>query len=79
MSTEQTTEHIKLTDTNRLVRDPHSKGLVSVDKAGLGAYRAMRKSSEQIVTLEQDINSIYDELKRMKELLHSCVRTPQPA
>lgn len=79
MSTAQAPEHIKLTDTNKMVRDPHSKGLIATDKAGLAAYRAQRKSTEQIVILERDINSMKDELSDIKQLLLSCFPQKQSA
>lgn len=66
MSTQ--TEHLKLTDTSRLVRDPFSKGLIATDQAGLGAYKAQRRQSEKIQVLENDINSLTAELKSIKDL-----------
>jgi hypothetical protein len=62
-------DRIKLTDTNRFVRDLSSKGLLSTDLAGLGAYRNQRRNSEQVVVLERDINSLRDELQYVKNML----------
>jgi len=64
---------IKLSDTTRLVRDPFSKGLVSVDKPGLGAYRAQRRSAEQLQALQSDINTIRTEFESVKNLLRDVL------
>lgn len=61
-------DRIKLTDTSRYLRDPHSKGLVSNDKAGLGAYKARRRDSEQITVLKDDINTLQEQMKALKEM-----------
>lgn len=63
------TDRIALADTKRFERDVDSKALVSTDKVGLGAYKIQRRNSQQVVTLERDINTLRNEMEELKELL----------
>lgn len=69
---------IKLTDTTRYVRDTFSKAVVSVDSSGLAAYKAQRRSAEQIRSLETDINSVKIELETLRKLLLTSLEHKQP-
>ena len=52
-----------------LVRDKRSKALLSIDKAGLAASLATRRTTDQIATLSNEINSVKDDIKEIKSML----------
>lgn len=66
-------EKIALTDTQKYVRDPHSKGLVSADSAGLGAYRNQRRSAQQLQRVTVEINTVQTELTELRKILSDLV------
>ena len=43
---------------DKYTRDPSTGALLCVDHAGLRAYRAQKKKSQQITEMSDDINSL---------------------
>lgn len=62
-------EKIKLTDTTKYERDPHSKAILSNDHSALQAYKARKKHMLQIESYGEDINTLKDEISEIKNLL----------
>jgi hypothetical protein len=62
-------EKIKLTDTTKYERDPHSKAILSNDLSALQAYKNRKKYTKQMESYGDDINSLKDEISEIKNLL----------
>jgi hypothetical protein len=62
---------LKLVDTNKYVRDTHSKGLISSDVKALQAYKKSRERMNKIEGFETDINNIRTDIINIKNLLES--------
>jgi hypothetical protein len=62
---------LKLVDTNKYVRDTHSKGLISSDIKALQAYKMSRDRMNKIEEFETDINNLRKELTDIKILLEN--------
>ncbi len=66
---------LKLVDTNKYVRDTHSKGLISSDVKALQAYKLSRERMNKIEGFEIDINNIRTELTDIKNLLETISKS----
>jgi hypothetical protein len=62
---------LKLVDTNKYVRDTHSKGLISSDIKALQAYKMSRDRMNKIEEFGTDINNLRKELTDIKILLEN--------
>lgn len=69
---------ITLTDTTKFVRDPFSKGIVSVDRNGLNSYRNQRQNSQELITLKADINKMKEEFEDLRRMLTSSLEHNTP-
>lgn len=61
--------HYKIPEAPGLVRDSHSKALLSIDKRGLAANLAQRQSAQQVRVLNEEINTLKDDMAEVKQLL----------
>lgn len=61
--------HYKIPEAPGLVRDAHSKALLSIDKRGLAANLAQRQSAQQVRILNEEINTLKDDMAEVKQLL----------
>jgi hypothetical protein len=62
-------QKIKLTDTNKYERDPHSKAILSNDMPALQAYKNRKKHMQQIESYGEDINTLRNEMIEIKKIL----------
>lgn len=60
-------------DERHLRRDPHSMAVVNIDRSGLEAYKKRKKQTNKINELENDFNSLKEEIIEIKELLKSVL------
>lgn len=62
-----------------LVRDAHSKALLSVDRRGLQANIAARASATRIAHLTDEINTLKNDMTEIKDLLRSILNGSTPS
>lgn len=66
-------KYARVKDEPNLVRDTHSKAIISVDAAGLEAYRRKKqarvKQSRQIEELNKDVFEMKSDISEIKNLL----------
>ena len=65
---------IKIKDQNSLIRDPHSKAILNVDKISLDKYRHQNKQAQKQEKLENDVLELKNEIMEIKTLLLSLVK-----
>lgn len=68
-------EAIKLEQTDKFVRDRHSKALVSRDLVGLDAYKKNRQRMQEIRSYGDDINNLKEELSEIKTILKQILNS----
>lgn len=54
-------------------RDRSSKALLNTDIRGVAAYKARREKSKQLEVLEEQINTVRNDITEIKMLLHSLL------
>lgn len=64
---------IILTDTDKYVRDSHSKALISTDVAARNAYKLKKANSEKLIQYGNDINKLKEEMSQIKYLLQEIL------
>jgi len=64
---------ITLSDTDKYVRDSHSKALISTDYAARTAYKLKKAESEKLISYGSDINKLKDEMCEIKNLLEQIL------
>lgn len=52
-----------------LIRDKRSKALLSIDKSGLAASKAAKRTTDEIAALSNEINSVKDDIREIKTML----------
>lgn len=67
-------EMIKLEQTDKYVRDRHSKALISRDTAGLEAYKKTKQRMDEIRAYGDDINNLKNEFAEIKSLLKQILQ-----
>ena len=60
-------------DETKVIRDANSSAVLNTDYAGLAAYKAKRINSTKIKELENDINSVKQELTDIKNMLQLLI------
>ena len=60
-------------DETKVIRDANSSAVLNTDYAGLAAYKAKRINSVKIKELENDINSVKQELTDIKNMLQLLI------
>tara|TARA_B100000287_G_scaffold410375_1_gene438714 strand:- start:293 stop:499 length:207 start_codon:yes stop_codon:yes gene_type:complete len=60
--------------TDKYERDNETGALLSVDRAGLQAYRNKKKQTIQVHEMSNDINSLKKEFSEIKSVLQQLVQ-----
>lgn len=60
-------------ETTTFLRDQNSKALLNTDIRGVAAYKARREKSKQLQVLEEQINTVRNDLSEIKILLQSLL------
>jgi hypothetical protein len=58
---------------NRLYRDPESTAVLNTDFDALHAYKIKRSNNTKIKELENDINTVKEELTEIKNMLQLLI------
>lgn len=64
---------VKIENYTNYEKDTVSKGIVSVDKPALTAYRKQRSMLTKTINVDEKINNLEKELTEIKQLLHHLV------
>lgn len=64
---------IKLVDTDKYVRDAHSKALISTDKSARAAYKIKKQKSLEMEQCVTDINNLRNEMCEIKDILQQIL------
>lgn len=69
---------IKVKDSDNLVRDSISNGIVNTDKDGYNSYienyKRTYQQSKKILDIESDLNSIKSDIDEIKQLLREMIK-----
>jgi hypothetical protein len=66
---------VKIEDYSNYEKDTESKGIVSVDRSALAAYKKQREMLTKTITVNEKINNLEKELSEIKQLLFRLVDT----
>lgn len=64
---------VRIKDNPGLVKDTKTHAVLSVDNAGLKAYKKQRARDNQHITMLDDINSIKQELGELRDMCKSII------
>jgi len=64
---------IQVKDNPHLFRDSNSKGIVNTDYAALQEHRNKRKVTQDILNINNEINTIKEDIDEVKHLLRLLI------
>jgi hypothetical protein len=69
---------VKIENSSSLVRDENTNAILNVDQKSLDMYKRSRKlrqqEKQQVVRLEEQVNSLMTDITEIKQLLTQLVR-----
>lgn len=68
------TKYLKVEGRDDLVREVHSKAILSTDLKKLQEHREKKQFFKSLITQREDINTLKNEIHQIKELLQQIVK-----
>ena len=66
-------DRVKVKDHDSLRRDPHSQGIVNVDKQEYIAYLRKQQRAERLEHVESKVYDMQNDIKDIKQMLQQLV------
>jgi hypothetical protein len=67
------TDVLKVKDHENLIRDPHSKAIINVDKQQYTAYLRKQQKAERLEHVESKVYDLQSDIKDIKQMLQQLV------
>jgi len=67
------TDVLKVKDHENLIRDPHSKAIVNVDRQRYTAYLRKQQKAERLEHVESKVYDMQNDIKDIKQMLQQLV------